>query len=1215
MRVYLLPLTRRAVFSPIETIVFYSVVGTLAYFCVLSHIKHASITVPTFPYSARSSHAIYHDGEWLVVDGERYKERLASPGSRSVELQQTCVGLSLDNLTHYIFHNVLTRTGESYPSLCYSAGSSSGGRRCFAKLSRQTLESWALTLSFVTGARKPFIDSLKALGTFPKDEYGFQYFVESQSSAATDKTEGYKWVTRAARVLASRFGESVKKANLLDVLFILSGYIFMFVSFTRLLFRSRALGSNFWLSTAVVSSAFVSFLLTLPLSHYLNIPLDPISLIEAIPFLVSTVGFDKPLRLASAVFNHRHLTTAINDHHRQNAVKPAGEVVLEAMDECGNAILCEYTLEIAVLALGARSRVGGLQDFCALAAIMLTLDCVLFGSLYPAILTIMVEVRRIETVRIMRRSRSSNNLTTEGRAGCLVRATQPQREDSLWNRASIAVLGVKGAMLKHKEDAPSSIKQNPAARLKLLLVSTFLTLHCLNFTNTLTTFTAKHYDSTYLAPYPIEARKVDVTSPAVIEVLRNLETFHFAEAKPSSRDILVQIAPPVYSLVVPPVTSTPPPSLRSGELIGNFMTAWTKIVGDPVLSKWIVLLLSCSLALNGYLLKSLAEGVIRGITPPNVRFLTVADTRAEKSDNKESPETTTREALQFSNSNEPEHVVGATKRNCSSDPPFSAHNSAPMVAPIAVRGDRESSVSAFLLDMKLKIQSGSDREEEFTKMRAVRSLEECIDIFDNGPKPVQHALATLNDEEVILLVQNGRIAPYALEKVLGDLERAVVVRRALISRASTTKTLEYSDVPYTDYNYSLVLGACCENVIGYIPIPLGVAGPLEIDGQRVHIPMATAEGTLVASTSRGCKALNAGGGVTTVLTRNAMTRGPAIDFPSITSAAEAKVWLDSDEGFNIIRDAFESTSRFATLQRLKTAMAGRTLFVRFATSTGDAMGMNMISKGTEKALEAMQKRFPGMVTLALSGNYCTDKKPAAINWIEGRGKSVVAEAIVPGKVVESVLKTTVEALCNLNTKKNLVGSAMAGSIGGFNAHAANILTAIFLATGQDPAQNVESSNCITLMEPTNAGKDLLITVSMPSIEVGTVGGGTILAPQAAVLEMLGVKGPHPTAPGHNAERLARIIAAAVMAGELSLLGALAAGHLVRAHLAHNRSQANTPDSSRPATPGPTGRNNDICQQQAAKSTVALSRQSHIPLTLSATPSPPPYSVSESKVVQ
>ena len=292
-----------------------------------------------------------------------------------------------------------------------------------------------------------------------------------------------------------------------------------------------------------------------------------------------------------------------------------------------------------------------------------------------------------------------------------------------------------------------------------------------------------------------------------------------------------------------------------------------------------------------------------------------------------------------------------------------------------------------------------------------------------------------------------------------------VVDNLLKARASLTKTLENSEVPFTSYDYSKVLGACCENVVGYIPLPLGIAGPLKVDGKLYPIPMATAEGTLVASTSRGCKALNAGGGVTTVLNQDNMTRGPAIDFPSITVAAEAKAWIGSPEGYAIIKEAFESTSRFAKLKSLKTAMAGRTLYVRFATATGDAMGMNMISKGTEKALDVMSKHFPEMVVLALSGNYCTDKKPAAINWIEGRGKSIVAEAVIPGKVVETVLKTTVEGLCTVNLKKNLVGSAMAGSIGGFNAHAANILTAMFLATGQDPAQNVESSNCITLMEP------------------------------------------------------------------------------------------------------------------------------------------------------
>ncbi|KAG0758715.1 hypothetical protein G6F24_009600 [Rhizopus arrhizus] len=230
------------------------------------------------------------------------------------------------------------------------------------------------------------------------------------------------------------------------------------------------------------------------------------------------------------------------------------------------------------------------------------------------------------------------------------------------------------------------------------------------------------------------------------------------------------------------------------------------------------------------------------------------------------------------------------------------------------------------------------------------------------------------------------------------------------------------------------------------------------------------------------------------------------------------------------------------------------------------MGMNMISKGCEKALSKIEEYFPDMQIISLSGNFCTDKKPAAVNWIEGRGKSTVAEAVIPAAVVEKVLKTTVDALVELNISKNLVGSAMAGSVGGFNAHAANILTAVYLATGQDPAQNVESSNCMTLMKAINDGKDLYISCTMPCIEVGTIGGGTILPPQQAMLDMLGVRGPHPTEPGANARRLARIICASVMAGELSLCAALAAGHLVKAHMAHNRNTQPMMTATPPATP-------------------------------------------------
>lgn len=415
----------------------------------------------------------------------------------------------------------------------------------------------------------------------------------------------------------------------------------------------------------------------------------------------------------------------------------------------------------------------------------------------------------------------------------------------------------------------------------------------------------------------------------------------------------------------------------------------------------------------------------------------------------------------------------------------------------------------------------------------------------------------LSDEEIIFAVQAGKLASYALEKALGDFERAIVIRRALISRASTTKTLENSLLPVANYHYDKVMGACCENVIGYMPLPLGVAGPMNIDGDMIHIPMATTEGCLVASTARGCKAINAGGGAVTIVTADGMTRAPCVEFPTIVRAAECKRWVEQ-EGELIVAEAFNSTSRFARVKKLKIAVAGKLVYLRFSTTTGDAMGMNMISKGCEKALSKIEEYFPDMQIVSLSGNFCTDKKPAAVNWIEGRGKSVVSEAVIPGAIVEKVLKTTIAALVELNVSKNLVGSAMAGSMGGFNAHAANILTAIYLATGQDPAQNVESSNCMTLMKAINGGADLHISCTMPCIEVGTIGGGTILPPQQAMLDMLGVRGPHPTEPGANARRLARVICASVMAGELSLCAALAAGHLVKAHMAHNRNTQSAP---------------------------------------------------------
>ncbi|KAI0701990.1 3-hydroxy-3-methylglutaryl-coenzyme A reductase [Cytidiella melzeri] len=1179
MRALLRPLSVHTVFSPIETVIFVFVLSTLAYFHILDGIKHSSFFAPTFSSTLRPAHVRLAGSDWAASSEREWFASWKHEGS-AVELQP--IVFALDDKFNKATFNALTvpdklssidsLSGHSYASICHliSTNTTSAPVQCFTATT-----SSSVTLSFQAGRREDWVGALRRSTSFTVD--GTRYDVQNPKRSETiGEMKSSKWVAYALWALGVRFYELAKKADSLDIVVVICGYILMHATFLRLFFKSRALGSNFWLSTGIFLSSIIAFLFTLPLCRVLNIPLDPIALSEALPFLVCTVGFDKPLRLAKEVLAHPHALTPQQD----GRMKPAGEVILEALDKKGNLILRDYALEIAVLLVGANSKVGGLREFCALASISLAMDCVMLATFYTAVLTIMLEVRRIKMVRAMSRSRSSSGVSVKSAmAKAEVAAVETMQPKNVSERWFATVFGVKGSSLSPSQE----FEENPMARLKLLIIASFLTLHILNFCTTLTPATAlarhsKHTVRTHFADQPSPPR-VDYTAPAISDVLASLAQMHITDPSAETDvSLYVKIAAPVHIRVTP--VSQPQPTMFSSVSLGvttsdkagiieNFMSSWTMLVGDPVMSKWIVVVLGISVFLNGYLMKGIAAGSGLPSRRGSVRFRSKAGFRLGEA------------GKPIEEEEEVEEVKVKHGTGHSMPPVIMASIgpvnpvSAPVTKVLSVEGPKKSQhpvlsmpVDLSSVDAMLEKERYQAERAEQAKNESVRPLAEVIDIFENGPRPVSASLSFLTDEEVIMLCQAGKIAAYALEKMLGDFERAVSVRRALISRASKTQTLENSDVPMLHFDYSRVMGACCENVIGYMPLPLGIAGPLKIDGESYPIPMATAEGTLVASTSRGCKALNAGGGVTTVLTFDAMTRGPAIDFPSIVQAAACRAWVESVEGYAIVKEAFESTSRFAKLQSIKCAMAGRTLFVRFATRTGDAMGMNMISKATEKALEVMSKEFPEMVTLALSGNYCTDKKPAAINWIEGRGKGIVAEAVIPGKIVKTVLKTTVEALCNLNTKKNLVGSAMAGSVGGFNAHAANILTAIFLATGQDPAQNVESSNCMTLMEPTNGGEDLLMTVSMPCIEVGTVGGGTILAPQQAVLEMLGVKGAHPTNPGQNAQRLARIIAAAVMAGELSLISALAAGHLVRAHLAHNRSQLNTPTASRPVTPGP-----------------------------------------------
>lgn len=565
-------------------------------------------------------------------------------------------------------------------------------------------------------------------------------------------------------------------------------------------------------------------------------------------------------------------------------------------------------------------------------------------------------------------------------------------------------------------------------------------------------------------------------------------------------------------------------SVRLEDEVFALFAIWTRIVSDPLISKLLVLILAASVGLNGYLFNAARSGVVSHPSTPRARASM-------------------------------ENTVAAKRRSSRSVSVVSKDTKAIKEA-ILSKSESAIAQSPALIESESESSSDSDEESEdglelSLNQTKLRSMEDCETILKNGQ------IKSLENDEIAELGVIGKVQLYALEKLLGDTTRAVAVRRKIVSRLSSTQTLENSKLPYRHYDYDRVMGACCENVIGYVPIPVGVAGPLIIDEKPFYLPMATTEGCLVASAMRGCKAINAGGGVTTILTQDGMTRGPCVSFPSLKRAGAAKLWLDSDEGQRTMKKAFDSTSRFARLQNIKTGMAGSLLYIRFRTVTGDAMGMNMISKAVEYSLQFMMEScgFNDMEVVSVSGNYCIDKKPAAINWIEGRGKSIVAEARIPANIVKSVLKCDVDSIVSLNTNKNLIGSAMAGAIGGFNAHAANLVTAIFLATGQDPAQNVESSNCITIMN--RVGDDLVVSVSMPCIEVGTIGGGTILEPQGAMLDLLGVRGPHPTQPGSNARQLAKVVASAVLASEISLCGALAAGHLVQSHMALNRKGGTT----------------------------------------------------------
>lgn len=355
----------------------------------------------------------------------------------------------------------------------------------------------------------------------------------------------------------------------------------------------------------------------------------------------------------------------------------------------------------------------------------------------------------------------------------------------------------------------------------------------------------------------------------------------------------------------------------------------------------------------------------------------------------------------------------------------------------------------------------------------------------------------------------------------------------------------------------------CENLLGQVPIPVGVVGPLKVTIQRVGtdteqetkenilVPLATTEGALIASVSRGCKALVEAGGAQVITEYVGMSRAPVFAAESGAQARQLVDWFKQHQ--KLVAEWAAQTSNHLQLTDIQGWVRGRYAFIRFVCDTDQAMGMNMVSIAVQFVWAQLQQKIEqgeepeltGVTMVSLSSNVCSDKKAGTINGILGRGHWVQAEVTLSKDIVERVLKTSIEALVQTHRAKNELGSALAGSTAQ-NMQVANVVAAVFAATGQDLAHVVDASQAVTSIEPVGADH-VFISVTIPSLPVGVVGGGTWLPVQKQARQLLG------WGEQLQAWQLASVIGATVLAGEISGMAALSSNDLACAHQALGRS--------------------------------------------------------------
>lgn len=339
-----------------------------------------------------------------------------------------------------------------------------------------------------------------------------------------------------------------------------------------------------------------------------------------------------------------------------------------------------------------------------------------------------------------------------------------------------------------------------------------------------------------------------------------------------------------------------------------------------------------------------------------------------------------------------------------------------------------------------------------------------------------------------------------------------------------------------------------ENFTGVAQVPIGMAGPLKIDGQHAkgefYVPMATTEGTLVASYNRGMRLTNECGGIKTTVIDDAMQRAPIFTFDDARSAMAFGQWVE--DNFALIKAKAEETTSVGKLRNIEQYAVSKLRWLRFNFTCGDAAGQNMVSKATRHACQfILQQNIGGLEHFALAANFDTDKKHSFVNSLHTRGKKVVAEATIKADVMKSLMHVTPEALYKQRQLSNM-GSMISGAVSN-GAHFANGITAVFIACGQDVANVAESSAGFTYAEILPNG-DYYFSVTIPSLVVATYGGGTGLPTQKECLDIMDCYGQG------RVYKLAEIIAATVLCGELSLGSAVVADEWVSSHDTYGRNR-------------------------------------------------------------